>query len=149
MEKAFKRIVVPVSGSEAAQVAAKRAIELASLMGSEVLIIHVVKKFDIKKYGEISHEDALSISRKMKESGRGYVNYIKELAKEAGLEVRTFLKEGIPAEEIVDLAKKEDADLIAIGSVGGTELRKQIIGSTTDRVIRWASGIPVLVITFD
>jgi nucleotide-binding universal stress UspA family protein len=113
------------------------------------LAIHVVKSFDIKKFGDISHEDEMSIRKKMRESGEGYLNYVRELAKKSGLDVRTFLKEGIPAEEIVDLAKDEEADLIIIGSIGGTELRKQIIGSTTDRVIRWASGIPVLVITFD
>jgi len=142
-------VIVPISGSEAAHIAAKKAIEMGKKFGCEILAIHVVKLFDIKKYGDISHEDEMTVRKKMRESGEGYLKYVSELAKEAGLEVRTFLKEGIPAEEIVELARAEGADLIVIGSVGGTELRKQIIGSTTDRVIRWASGIPVLVITFN
>ncbi|HPR42428.1 MAG TPA: universal stress protein [Candidatus Methanofastidiosa archaeon] len=142
-------MVVPVSGSEASQAAAKKAVEIASIFGSEILAIHVIKLFDIKKFGDMSHEDEMTIRHKMRTSGEGYLNYMKELAKKSGLEIRTFLKEGVPAEEIVDLAKAEGADLIIIGSIGGTGLRKQIIGSTTDRVIRWASGTPVLVITFD
>ncbi|MBN1786251.1 MAG: universal stress protein [Candidatus Methanofastidiosa archaeon] len=144
----FKKIVVPISGSEASQRSAKRAIEIAAEFNAEVLAIHAINTFDIKKYADISHEDDFTIRQKMQGSGRKYLDYVNDLARCAGIPIRTFLKEGIPAEEIIELAKAENADLIVIGSVGGTELRKQIIGSTTDRVIRWASGIPVLVITF-
>jgi len=144
----FNKIVVPISGSEAAHKAAKEAVRMAGSMGAEILAIHVVKSFDVQKYGELTHEDEYAILKKMNISGEKYLAYISEYAKKHDVPIKTFLKQGIPAEEIIGLAKTENADLIAIGSVGGTGMRTQIIGSTTDRVIRWATGIPVLVITF-
>ncbi|MHC1599118.1 MAG: universal stress protein [Candidatus Methanofastidiosia archaeon] len=148
MEAIFNKIIVPIDGSDASLHAAKKAIKLAQNIGAKIIVIHVINKFEVKKYIEISHDKEDIVKNELQEYGFKYLRHVQDLAKSAEVPVEIVLSEGIPAEEIVNTAKKENADLIIIGSSGGTAFRKKLLGSTTDRVIRWSSGIPVLVITY-
>lgn len=58
--------------------------------------------------------------------------------------VSAHIREGKPADEVVDLAEKELADLIVVGEQGPTRGVAALLGSTAERVLH-ASSIPVLV----
>ncbi len=148
MEPIFKKIVVPIDGSDASLHAAKKAIHLAQNLSAKIIVIHVINRFEIKKYIEISHDEEDVVKKELQEYGFKYLSHVKDLAKTAEVPVELVLAEVIPAEEIVRTSKKENADLIVIGSSGGTGFRRRLLGSTTDRVIRWSTGVPVLVITY-
>lgn len=145
MNPIFRKIVVPIDGSDASINAAKRAIQLAKNLQAKMIVIHVINNFDIKKYVEISHEDDDIVKKELQDYGFKYLEHVKDLARRSEVPIEMVLSEGIPAEKIVETAKNENADLIVIGSSGGTGYRKRILGSTTDRVIRWSGDIPVLV----
>ena len=148
MEPIFKKIVVPIDGSDASIHAAKKAIHLAQNLKAQLIVIHVINRFEIKKFVEISHDDEEAVKKDLQEYGFKYLGHVKDLATRSEVPVKLVLSEGIPAEEIINTTKKEHADLIIIGSSGGTGFRKRLLGSTTDRVIRWSTSAPVLVITY-
>ena len=52
---------------------------------------------------------------------------------------------GLPAEQIVRVAEKEKVDLIVLGTQGHSGLKRLMIGSVTDRVLR-ACQCPVLAV---
>ncbi|MHC1604632.1 MAG: universal stress protein [Candidatus Methanofastidiosia archaeon] len=147
MEPIFKKIVVPIDGSDTSLNAAKEAIKLAGALGAKIVAIYVIKEFEIKKYVDISHNNKSMVKKEFQGYGLKYLEKVKDIAKKAGVPVDGILCEGIPAEEIVQCSKKQDADLIVMGSRGNTGFRRKLLGSTTDRVIRWSGGVPVLVIT--
>ena len=62
-----------------------------------------------------------------------------------GLETKTALLEGSPHEELVNYAKQNEVDLVTICSHGRGGLRRMLIGSVTDKIIR-SGETPVLVI---
>ena len=145
MNPIFKKIVVPIDGSDASINAAKKAIELSKNLQAKIIVVHVINTFDIGKYVEISHEKEDVVKKELQDYGFKYLEHVESLANRSEVPVEIVLVEGIPAEKIVETAKKSNADLIVIGSRGGTEYRKRILGGTTDRVIRWSGDIPVLV----
>ncbi|MBN1786645.1 MAG: universal stress protein [Candidatus Methanofastidiosa archaeon] len=145
MDPIFRKIVVPIDGSDASINAAKRAIQLAKNLQAKMIVVHVINNFEIKKYVEVSHDEEEVVKRELQEYGFKYLEHVKDLARRSEVSAEIVLVEGIPAEKIIETAKKENADLIVIGSSGGTGYRKRILGSTTDRVIRWSGDIPVLV----
>jgi nucleotide-binding universal stress UspA family protein len=61
-----------------------------------------------------------------------------------GVQCFTYARFGKPAAEILRLAEEVGADLIVVGSHGHTGLRRLLLGSTSERVVREA-GCPVLV----
>src|SRR4029453_17474056 len=66
-------------------------------------------------------------------------------ARAAGITVRTIVRTGLAQEEIVNLATDERAELIIIGTHGRTGLNRLLLGSVTERVIRFAP-CPVLTV---
>ncbi|HID19272.1 TPA: universal stress protein, partial [Candidatus Bathyarchaeota archaeon] len=53
--------------------------------------------------------------------------------------LESLVKEGAPAEVIVEVAEELKAELIAIGTRGLTGLRRMVLGSTAYRVVEWAN----------
>ena len=66
-------------------------------------------------------------------------------ARKSGIRVEAKLLEGVPAEQIVCMARRRDSDLIVIGTHGRTGLGRLLMGSVADRVLRFAP-CPVLTV---
>ena len=83
------------------------------------------------------------------EKGRQWVaealDKIAAKAKDKGLTVRPLMRTGAPAQEIVDLATAEHADLVIMGTHGRGGVSRVLLGSVADRVIRLAP-CPVLTV---
>ena len=111
-----------MDSSDMAKKALDRAVKLAQLTDSEIYVVTVMKE-------KSSHEIAKA-ERIIKEA-EDYIN-------SQGLNAETFIKEGEPPDEIVFLAMKKEIDLIVLGSRGETGVRRILIGSTAQEVIRFA-----------
>ncbi len=70
--------------------------------------------------------------------------YKKELEKGCPVKVKTVMREGIPSQEILKVAKEEKVDLIIMGCNGKSGLQRLIAGCSTKEVER-AATVPVLV----
>jgi nucleotide-binding universal stress UspA family protein len=59
--------------------------------------------------------------------------------------VTGIVEEGDPASIIIDIASRENVDLIVLGSKGQSELGQYLIGSVANKVVQYAAK-PVMVV---
>ena len=140
------RILLATDGSEEADLAALTAAELADATHSELHVVHVgvVPSF-LKSYpGTLGYYGKLY--EQIEEESRRRLRKESWRVKAAGGTVAgTHLRMGEVALEIVALAEELGADLIVMGSRGLGGVRRALIGSVSDSVVRHAH-CPVLVV---
>jgi nucleotide-binding universal stress UspA family protein len=138
-----KKIMIPTDGSEHSVRAAEYGISIAKTVGAQVLTFFVVDDFVLDQMAKITEREAAE--RELKADGKGYVNYVVDMATKEGVSSSALIAEGRPFEQIVHFAKDLNVDLIVMGTYGRKGAEKVIIGSVAERVIEYAS-CPVLVI---
>ena len=140
------KILLATDGSEEAELAALRAVELADATHSELHVVHVgvVPLFLVSYPGTLGYEGKLY--EQIQEQSRELLRKESWGVKVAGGTVaRAHLRMGEVDLEIVSLAKELGADLIVMGSRGLGGLRRALMGSVSDSVVRHAH-CPVLVV---
>jgi nucleotide-binding universal stress UspA family protein len=140
------RILLATDGSEEAELAALRAVDLADATDSELHVVHVgVVPTFLKSYpGTLGYERRLY--EQIEEVSRELLRKQSWRVKAAGGTVAgTHLRMGAVAMEIVALAEEIGADLIVMGSRGLGGVRRALMGSVSDSVVRHAH-CPVLVV---
>jgi nucleotide-binding universal stress UspA family protein len=140
------RILLATDGSEEAELAALRAVDLADVTHSELHVVHigVVPTF-LKSYpGTLGYEGKLY--EQIEEVSRELLRKQSWRVKAAGGTVAgTHLRMGQVDLEIVALAEEIQADLIVMGCRGLGGVRRALMGSVSDSVVRHAH-CPVLVV---
>src|ERR671910_1112238 len=140
------RILLATDGSEQAQLAALRAVDIAETTDSELHVVHVgvVPRFLESYPGTLGYERRLY--NQIEEESRQLLRELSWRGKGVGGTVAgTHLRMGAVSLEIVALAKELQADLIVMGCRGHRGIRRAIEGSISDAVIRHAP-CPVLVV---
>lgn len=136
----YRRILVALENGPADQTLIPHVRELASRIGSELLLVHVAEGFAARNFEQLQ----LAESEEMKED-RAYLEREAEKLRSTGLTVNTLLALGNPPEEILQAAETGQCDLIAMGS-HGHRLFGDIIHGSTIHGVRHKSPIPVLVV---
>lgn len=134
----YDHVVIPTDGSDVAERAADRALEIAERYGADVHVVYVV---DSTTY-DLS-DAPRSIVGLLKEGGQQAIDAIAAEARDRNLPVTSDLLRGRPEAEIQAYATGVDADLIALGTRGRAAASDQLLGSTTARLVR-QSEIPLL-----
>jgi nucleotide-binding universal stress UspA family protein len=140
------RILLATDGSEEAELAALMAVDLADATDSELHVVHVgVVPTFLKSYpGTLGYERRLY--EQIEEESRELLRKLSWRVKAAGGTVAgTHLRMGEVALEIVALAEELGADLIVMGCRGLGGVRRALMGSVSDSVVRHAH-CPVLVV---
>jgi nucleotide-binding universal stress UspA family protein len=140
----MKRIVIATDGSDHAQEAVEFGLELAAEQHAEAVIMHVAPALDVLPAAGFA-VGAAAIPHELDEHDRTSLVEAAELAAERGVEVKTELLAGNPADEIVAYADSIDADLIVIGSRGHGTIASALLGSVS-RAVLHDSRRPVLVV---
>ncbi|MFC7167686.1 universal stress protein [Halospeciosus flavus] len=81
----------------------------------------------------------------MEEEGWEVVDAVADEADRSGLDVVDVVVQGRPHQQIVEYADEQDVDLVTMGTHGHSGLKRTILGSTTERVLR-ESNVPVLAV---
>jgi nucleotide-binding universal stress UspA family protein len=143
----LKTIVVPLDGSALAEKALPHAEGLARRMNLEIILIRAYALPPVAYYateGYMPNLDALMAE--VKESAQQYLDETLERLKSEGLSrVSTLLVEGDAAGNIIDIAKRTPASLVALCTHGRSGFSRLVLGSVADRVVR-ESGDPILMI---
>jgi nucleotide-binding universal stress UspA family protein len=144
---ATKPILFATDGSPSAEAAQKEAFELARRLDAPLVIVSVAH----------AHLPAVGYA------GYGYSNIVSELTQAehkrvkellakiataacaAGLSCSTFMADGFAVEEICEVARKHDAQLIVVGSHGWGAARRLLSGSVSTGLVHTAP-CPVLVV---
>jgi nucleotide-binding universal stress UspA family protein len=139
----FGKIITGVDGSANSLRALEQALQLSKQFSSELVVVYVVH-IPVTSY---SYDvlGSLSIFGKLEEEGKASLAKCAEVASQAGVPIRTILLNGDPAQGILDTAAKEGADLVIVGSRGTGTLERLLMGSVSERVVRF-SKCPVLVV---
>lgn len=138
----FNKILCPTDFSEASGKALEAASELALHFSAEVILVHVVHPLAVVP--QATQFDVPLYQSEMETYAR---NRLQEIV-EKGITGITFRKMVVPgdaANEIVNMAGRENADVIVIATHGETGWRKFMFGSVAEKVIRLAE-CPILVI---
>ena len=159
----FGKMLVPLDGSEMAEAVLPYVEDIAKRYSAEVILLRVVATPQDRWTATVfqpplavpgSSEDVVTaphpVYREQEmESLRGEVERtlsgVRKRLKQAGLSTRVVVLFGRPADRIIEYAKKEDVDLIAISTHGRTGLGRWAFGSVAKRIMR-ATSIPVLLI---
>ena len=142
----YHNILVPVDGSETAERALREAIPLARELSSRLRVVHVVNAAPWIAEGTTAVIDDLVTQ--LRSTGESIVHEAKAAARSAGIEVDDRVIEAIgePAGEIIiSQAKDWPADLIVCGTHGRRGLKRLIMGSDAEYIVRH-SPVPVLLI---
>lgn len=140
-----RRILVPVDFSDTSRHAARTACDWARSMGAHLVILHVIDArytSMLVGYGlQVAPMTPPDLDRIARE---GLDRFVGELPLQ-GVSFERALRVGLPGEEILAAAGQGGIDLLVMGTHGRTGLRRMIIGSETEHVLR-QSPVPVLVV---
>lgn len=140
----MKKILVPTDFSKHAEYALKVAAQIARKNNSEIFLLHMIELppqgSDAITHGseipQIMHFKDLAIKRLHNLLSVDYLN---------GIKVSEILQFEKAFDGIMNISKKNDIDLIVMGSHGSSGFEEMFIGSNAEKVVRF-SNVPVLVI---
>jgi len=135
----FERILVPLDGSELAEVALPYAEELAVRLGSRITLLYVSEPPD-----DQYHMHFFYMQRMAQSVGKGAETRTRQIAKKE-IKANWEILMGYPAEQIVKYADAEKISLIVISTHGRTGIGRWAIGGVAYKVVKAASQ-PVLLI---
>lgn len=137
------RLLLATDGSPDAGRAAQTAVELSQQTGSELHLVHV-GEFLPTYLAQTEEEPA-----QLREAARRLLEEETSKVSEAGVAVAgSHLRLGRPAEEVVALSEELGVGVIIVGSRGMSALRRALMGSVSDSVVRHAH-CPVFVVRAD
>jgi len=141
----MKRILVPIDFSEEARCAAKVAAQIAKKTNSEIFLLHMIELpegvIDMASGKDTSSPASILFMEKVHER-------FDELKSESffdGVKVVETVQFHKTFEGVIEESKKQNVDLVVMGSSGATGLKEIVVGSNTEKVVRH-SNVPVLVV---
>jgi nucleotide-binding universal stress UspA family protein len=142
----YKKILVPVDGSAPSMLGLHEAIKLAKSQGAQLQLVHVVNELVMT-----AAETPLyltTVVESLREAGKAVLAKAERAVREQALEPSTVLLESIggrAADHIIEQAKQWKADLIVLGTHGRRGLKRVVMGSDAELVVRLAP-VPVLLV---
>ena len=144
----YKKILVPIDGSPASSLGLTEAIKLAKDQGAKLRLFHLVDE-----YVAVSSMDGVTLDTgdlldALRQTGKKIVAKAEAQARRHGLTPEAVMLEsfgGRAADFIVQQAKKWGADLIVLGTHGRRGVKRLVMGSDAEQVIR-TTPVPVLLV---
>ncbi|WP_276273005.1 universal stress protein [Haloarcula litorea] len=146
----YDTILIPTDGSDTANAAVDHAVDLAKQYGATLHALYVVD-IDAVNFG-LGTEQVDRIRQgnfgemtELEEKADAATAAVAEAAAEQGIDVVEEVRVGTPHDVIAGYADAEGVDLVVMGSHGRSGVRRALLGSVTERVLR-STHVPVLVV---
>lgn len=137
----FRTILHPTDFSERSQDAFELACVLTRDHGSRLVLLHVTDPPTIAAYGQsVVPLD----SEKLRQEAEARLDGLE--VPHADVRAERRLVEGVPAAEVLRIAQEIEADVIVMGTHGRTGLKRLLMGSVAEQVVREAN-CPVLTVS--
>ena len=144
----YQRILVPVDGSPTSNWGLAEAMKVAKLTGAQLRLLHVVDEIPFALsaggYGAMA-TDVLMVLR---QAGEEILQQARTLVKDNGIPVDTVLFDsfgGRLCDRVVEQVEEWHADLVVLGTHGRRGVRRVLLGSDAEQVLR-TSPVPVLLV---
>lgn len=141
----IQRILVPTDFSPLADTAVEVAAEYARRFNAHLTVVHVMPPFFSGTEADIFAVSSAYYGRELIGIMEGNLEKVAAPLREQGISVDINLPHGVPAIEVVKLARQLDTDLIVVSTHGRTGLGHAFLGSTAERIVQKAS-CPVLTV---
>jgi nucleotide-binding universal stress UspA family protein len=142
----YQRILVPVDGSATSDAGLAQAINLARLTGASLRLLHVVDGVTSLMTGEgYVSGDVFAI---LKQAGQSVLDKARMKVDAAGIPVDTVLFDDLSrrlSDRVEDQVKEWDADVVVLGTHGRRGVRRMLLGSDAEQIVRTAT-VPVLLV---
>jgi len=143
----IKKILLATDGSETSMRAAKNAVSIGKKAGATVTAVYVV---DVHRLAQLPGYAAMpgikdNLMELMFKEGDEALEEIDDMARDAGVAYERVVAEGDPGEELLKICRNPGFDLIVLGTIGKSGLKRFLLGSVADKVVRH-SHVPVLVV---
>jgi nucleotide-binding universal stress UspA family protein len=131
----FRKILLAYDGSEGGNRALEVGIGLAKIHGAELCALAVQEKLPrfSGTIDEVQEEKQFANEQYGK-----LLEAAKVKAKEAGIDLKTLMRPGHPAQTIVAVAKESKFDLVLVGHTGLSGVWAAFLGTTAEKVSRHA-----------
>jgi len=139
----LKRILVPTDFSTASIKALRYAAPFAEKFGATICLVHVAEPAPF--VNDLANVPLIRSDAAEAQDARARLISLARQEIEELIPVNPQVRFGQPSHEIVDLAKSLKTDLIIMATHGRTGLKHVLLGSTAERVVRYAP-CPVLVV---
>jgi nucleotide-binding universal stress UspA family protein len=154
----FNRLLVPLDSSRFASRALRYAAEVAQRFNAELILLQVIKPAtpvpattgmapggESPASAEIAMQAALEEDKRNAAHAKRYLSGKVRQMRAQAINASYQVIVGDPAQSIMEFSKKEHMDLVVMTTHGKSGIKRAIMGSVADAVIR-ESGKPVLVI---
>jgi len=141
----FRKILVPLDFSEASRLGLEYALGFAQEFHATVVLFHSVFVSGYVFASQYTANQIPTLIASQKEYARVEIERLRKLISAKGGEVQTKITVGSPVEQIGKYVRKAGVDLIITSTHGRSGLRRFFIGSTAERIVRYAPS-PVLVV---
>lgn len=139
----FQKIVIPLDGSPLAERAIPHLQQLASPATTTLVLVSVLEPWRYS-FGAIDFTTPNLVTF-IRTSTQEYMDRQRARLQEAGYQVSVQIIDGDPAQEILDTARRTEADLIALSTHGRSGFVRWALGSVAERVIQGAT-LPIFLV---
>ena len=144
----YGRILVPVDGSETSTRGLDEALRLARLTGARLRLVHVIDELSLMAGMDTFATMSADTVRLLREGGRQILADAEARAAAAGLVAETVLVDSFTrgvSDEIVHQCQEWGADLVVLGTHGRRGVKRLLLGSDAEQILRLAPT-PVLLV---
>ena len=138
----MQKILVAYDGSKSSDKALKKGVELAMNFNASLTVLSVIPELYLT---ELSAMDRNKIFEALSKETTDAMEKIRKSLSGKSMEVKTLIRQGDPAEKILETAQKMKADLLITGSHGKHGTKKFLLGSVSSKVVDY-SKCPVMVV---
>ncbi len=143
----YRRILVPIDGSETSDRALREAIKLSN-REAQLRLVYVLEEIYLLDAEGYAYIDYAALQQAVRNTGERTLALAAEIVRQAGAMAETALLEASGeriTSVIVSEAQQWKADLIVIGTHGRSGLNRLLLGSVAEGVVR-AASVPVLLV---
>jgi nucleotide-binding universal stress UspA family protein len=144
----YQRILVPVDGSATSRKGLQEALALAKLTGGRIRLLHVVDDLPLLMTGDGYGSLGGDVLGVLRDAGEKIVAQAQAEVQRAGVPVETAIYDSLQgrlADRVVQEAADWKAELVVLGTHGRRGVRRLVLGSDAEQILRCAT-VPVLLV---
>lgn len=141
----FDRILVPTDGSDAAEPAVEMALDLAETHDATLHVLFIVDQPTSVSGTAEGFSGLDNLLNTLEEEGHQVTDAIADRARDSNIRAEAAVRRGNPHDDILTYANEHEIDVIVMGTHGRTGVKRALLGSVTEGVVRH-SEIPVLTV---